>query len=363
MSKLKIAVYTMAKNEEKHVKRFCDTTADADVVVVTDTGSTDDTIALLQARGVHVHSAGIMPWRFDLATNVALCNVPADVDVCVKLDMDEVLWAPDGKSWRDAIESAWLVGITTQMQYQYVWSWQVQGEVPGVQFTTGNIHARAGFVWKHPGHAALTYTQGAALTVTTNALQIHHYPVGKSRPAYLPLLELAVAENECPRTLCYLGREYVSAKLYDKAIAVLTKYLEHRQSRWKAERAEAMRLLGSCFMIQQQHQAIRWLVQATAEYPTAREPWYSLMEYMLFVRDWAGAVWAGTRCLSIENRDSGYVTQSAAAWSALPYIRVATAYQKLNNVREAMRTMQAGLAVYPNDPELRKHTKQAETVT
>jgi glycosyltransferase involved in cell wall biosynthesis len=100
----KIAVYTMAKNEAGNVARFVETTRGADCVVVTDTGSTDGTPDLLRDAGVAVHSARILPWRFDTATNVALAHVPDDVEVCVKLDLDEVLFTTDGAPWREEIE-------------------------------------------------------------------------------------------------------------------------------------------------------------------------------------------------------------------------------------------------------------------
>lgn len=354
MQKLKIAVYTMAKNEEQHVEQFCKTTAGADTVVITDTGSTDDTVAKLQAHGVVVHHASIMPWRFDLATNIALAHVPADIDVCVKLDLDEVLWTKSGRHWRDVIEERWS-RKASQLQYTYVWNWQVRGEVPGVQFTACHIHGRSGYYWRHPGHAALTYTQGNAISVQSDDLQIHHYAVGKSRPDYLALLELAVHENECPRTLYYLGREYAARKMDDKAITLLLRYLEHKKATWKAERAEAMRLLGTCFVRTQQHPtALKWFINATAEYPKARDPWYSLLVYLLDVHDYTGALWAGTRCLAITSRDNGYVSQSAVAWSAALYITMATVYQQLGMQDKMLDTLTAGLALFPQDTALEK---------
>lgn len=357
MSKLRIAVYTMAKNEAQHVEQFCDTTAGADVVVVTDTGSTDGTQELLRKRGVVVREAAILPWRFDTATNVALANVPADIDVCVKLDLDERLSPPAGESWRDAIETAWR-GKTSQLHYTYIWSWAAgqTGKVPGVQFTACHIHARSGFVWRHPGHAALTYAGADSVAAQPCSLQIHHYPTGKSRPDYLPLLQLAVRENECPRTLFYLGREYTAKKLHDQAIATLVQYLEHKQAYWHAERAEAMRLIGTCFAAQQQHpQAVRWFIQATTEYKSAREPWYSLMDYMLTAKDYSGAIWAGSRCLAITKRDLGYVTQTAAAWSSAVYMKLAMAYGQEGYTDKQIKTLETGLSVFPHCDILLKY--------
>lgn len=348
---MKIAVYTMAKNEAEHVARFCETTRGADVVVVTDTGSSDGTLQLLRQGGVEVSTARIVPWRFDIATNVALSQVPSDIDICVKLDLDEVFSTPPGVTWREAIESAWEQR-TTQLQYLYTWNWQRPG-VPGVQFYARHIHARSGYVWQHPGHAALCCTRKDGATSTAKLLQIHHHMVPKGRPDYLPLLELAVEENECPRTLFYLGREYFMRKMYDQAINTLTKYLEHRKANWKAERADAMRMIGDSLTAQQQFTfALPWLLRATTEYPTAREPWYAVMQHMMTTRDWDGAVWAGKRCLAILHRDPAFVTQSAAAWGPMPYTLLATAYLELANTDAAVGIIERGLGIFPEDKTL-----------
>jgi hypothetical protein len=134
----RIAVYTMAKNEAEHVGRFAATVRGADRVVVTDTGSTDGTPDLLRDAGIEVYTARIVPWRFDVASNVALAHVPDDVDVCVKLDLDEVLWTTDGSPWREEIERLWQPGVH-RLRYWYTWSWQPRpkeppktGQAPGI---------------------------------------------------------------------------------------------------------------------------------------------------------------------------------------------------------------------------------------
>ena len=88
---MKIAVYAIAKNEEKHVKRFCESAKDADLIVIADTGSEDRTVEIAKECGAVVHEITISPWRFDKARDAALALVPKDVDVCVSLDLDELL--------------------------------------------------------------------------------------------------------------------------------------------------------------------------------------------------------------------------------------------------------------------------------
>ena len=55
MRNYRICVYAICKNEEAFVHRWMDSMAEADSVVVTDTGSTDETVERLRARGATVY--------------------------------------------------------------------------------------------------------------------------------------------------------------------------------------------------------------------------------------------------------------------------------------------------------------------
>ena len=88
---MKIAVYAISKNEEQFVKRFCDSAKDADLIIIGDTGSTDNTVALAKECGAVVPRIYITPWRFDKAREAVLALIPPDIDICISLDLDEVL--------------------------------------------------------------------------------------------------------------------------------------------------------------------------------------------------------------------------------------------------------------------------------
>lgn len=114
MSKYKICVYAISKNEAKFVDRWTDAVSEADMVLVCDTGSTDDTVEKLKSRGAVVHSVKIDPWRFDTARNTAMDLIPKDIDICVSNDLDEVF----EKGWREKLERAWK-SDTTRARYMF----------------------------------------------------------------------------------------------------------------------------------------------------------------------------------------------------------------------------------------------------
>lgn len=102
---MKIWVYAIAKNERKFCDRFMASCAGADGVSVLDTGSNDGTPERLHELGADVGVVTVSPWRFDTARNIALEMVPDDVDVCVSLDLDEVL----SPGWREDLERDWAL--------------------------------------------------------------------------------------------------------------------------------------------------------------------------------------------------------------------------------------------------------------
>ena len=102
MTKPRICVYAIAKNEEQFVDRWMDDMSEADHIVVLDTGSSDATVEHLRRRGAEVTVEEIVPWRFDTARNRSLELVPQEMDLCVCTDLDEVFHP----GWRAAIDGA-----------------------------------------------------------------------------------------------------------------------------------------------------------------------------------------------------------------------------------------------------------------
>ena len=64
------------------------------------------------------------PWRFDQARNAALALVPDDVDICVSLDLDELIMP----GWRRVLEGLWKPPINHVM-YTHAWSRDVDRPV------------------------------------------------------------------------------------------------------------------------------------------------------------------------------------------------------------------------------------------
>lgn len=307
---MKICVYAISKNEEQFVERFARSAADADLVMVADTGSTDNTVEACKANGVTVHNICITPWRFDHARNAAIALIPRDIDVCVSLDLDEVL----EPGWREEIERVWTEG-TTRLRYMFDWGM-------GVKFQYEKIHARHGYFWHHPCHEYPT-PDGRIEEVFayTGKMLVKHLPdPTKSRGQYLDLLALSVKEDPvCPRNSFYYGRELSFYGRWDDAIAELKRYLDLPGATWMNERAYAMRTLGKCYEGKDDfREAEAWLLRAAAEAPNSREPWCALSTLYYRMARWLESYTCALRALLIKDRELVY-TVDPAVWGAQPY--------------------------------------------
>ena len=299
---MKVAVTTIALNEAKHVARWAEAAADADLLAIADTGSTDGTPDLARDHGVQVNAVRVRPWRFDAARNAGLALLPEDVDVVITVDLDEVL-VP---GWREQLEAAPRV---RRYGYDYVWSWTPDGQ-PDVQFRGDRCHARFGYQWRHPVHEVLVATTVPDQYVPHAGFAIHHHADDtKPRTHYLPMLKQAAQESpEDDRIAHYYARELYFAGSWPAAREEFVRHLHLPSAVWAPERAQSYRYLAKMDADPE-----RWLLKAVAEDPDRREAWVDLAEFYRGRGQQREAEGAVARALRVTTRTFDYMTE-AKAW-------------------------------------------------
>lgn len=339
---MKIAVYTPALNEVSFVSQWCASTIAADYRLVLDTGSTDGTVDALQSAGVVVGQAFIRPWRFDDARNAALHLLPDDIDVCVALDMDEVL--TDG--WREHVSAVWAVD-TTRLKYRYKWSSEVG-------FFADEIHGRHTHRWRGATHESLYATRTEVFAWCQVACLIEHHPNwDKPRPDDIPLLELALQENPADaRASHYYARELYYRGRWKEAIAAFERHIGMATADWPAEKAASWRYGARCWerMGEVEH-AQAWYVQATVADPTCRESLIELAIWMLRRGEWHGVIHYAMRAVTVPAQETYIGTRYAREEG--PYDLAAVAYWNLGMREQARICAEKAVALNPVDDRLR----------
>ena len=355
---MKVVVYAICKNEAQFVDRWMDSMGEADQVVVLDTGSEDDTVERLRARGALAEVEVISPWRFDVARNRSMELVPEDADICVCTDLDEVFHP----GWRARLEEAWLPEAG-QATYRYTWSFNPDGS-EGVTFWYEKAHARHGYQWVHPVHEVLKWmgTGRPGPTVVAEGVQLDHHPdPSKSRGQYLPLLELSVQEDpEDDRNVHYLGREYMYRGRWDDCIRTLKRHLTMPSATWRDERAASMRYIAKSYLNKgERAQARDWYLRAIAEAPHLREPYMDLALALYEQGEWDGVLYFTGCALAITYRPRSYICE-AASWGSLPHDLRSIALFHTGRLNEAGEAARKAVELEPDNERLQGNLKLLE---
>jgi len=327
---MKIAVYTITKNEAHFIPRWFESCKDADELVVLDTGSTDDTVKVARDLGITVYENTFSPWRFDVARNHNLNLVSDDVDFCIALDADEIIIP----GWRQALES--INPTTTRPRYKYVWSWKQDGS-EGLVYGGDKIHSRHDYEWKHPVHEVLKFDPRGGKEREVQqwiSLEIHHHPdPTKSRSQYLDLLKLAVEEDpDDDRNAHYYARDLMFAGRNEEAAKEFKRHLSLPRAVWKAERAASMLYLAEV----EPWNSEKWLLDAHREDPNRREPMVKLAMHYFDRNNWDAAITWARKAVSITEKPLDYLAKEYA-WGSIPYDILAVSYYKKRRGDEARK--------------------------
>lgn len=267
---MKIAVYTIALNEEKFVERWYNSVKDADYLLIADTGSTDRTVEIAKSLGINVYNISIKPWRFDVARNTALSLLPDDIDMCVSLDMDETI----SEGWREILEK------TTGNQITYVFdNFHKQHSM-----INNKIHSRHGYVWKFLMHEGIVQDRTEPNIEFAYGLEVYHLPdTEKPRSQYLDLIKAALDENpNITRYYKYYTDALVSLKRYEEAE---TWYIEMMKVPGfeDTDKAHVYKLMADIIP----EKRLQYLKQCMKHAPERREPYYYLAQYFVEQEEWS----------------------------------------------------------------------------
>jgi len=186
----------------------------------------------------------------------------------------------------------------------------------------------------------------------------HHPDNTKSRGQYMPLLELAIAEDpHCPRNAFYHARELTFYSRWKEAITYLNKYLAMPEATWQNERCYAYRLLGKCYTeLGNLEQAIKMYRLAVAEAPGTREPWVELATLAYRTNNWTECYSAAKSALNIRDKALVY-TMDPTVWTERPYDLGSIAAWNLGLKDEALDLVKKALEFAPNDTRLLNNLK------
>ena len=251
------------------------------------------------------------PWRFDVARNISLENIPEDADVCIALDLDEQL-APN---WRTALDAAWKPG-TTRLKYLDVRKWQDEGRTPKEIMFSSKIHSRHGYYWKFALHESLLPKQAEVQAFSQDLRILHFQDRTKRRDSYWHLIQKLVKEEAGePHYWFYFGQELFMLEKYTEALSAFEKFLSFQENPSKFHRAMVFRLMAASKKMLKfpVDEVFRHLLQAAAESPKERENWANLAILMAEFGNWPNCLAYVTNALKIQDPTQSFFVD-VAVW-------------------------------------------------
>jgi len=348
MNNLKICVYAICNGESQFIPRWMESAKPADYIVICDTGSTDGAGELARKLGATVYNISVKPWRFDVARNTAISLIPADADVCISLDIDEILQP----GWREEIEKVWIKGETNRLRYMFDWG-------AGIPFFYEKVHARHGFLWKNIIHEVVAADpRTEEKWATTNFLLAVHRPDNsKSRGQYMPMLEADVKENPYnPRNSFYFARELTFHNRWEECVVEVDRYLTLKGT-WGTERMYALRIQGQAYgELKQPEKALESFKQAVKEHPYSREPWIDLATHYLMRGWWKDCYESSIKALEITDKNNTY-TVDPSVWGGKAHDLAAISAWNLEMYEEAYKH---GKMAADLEPHVERYVKNLE---
>ena len=347
---MKVIVYAICKNEEKHIKRWVESMKEADDIYVLDTGSTDNSVKLLKSLNVHVKEKKYKLFKFDQARNDSLDLLPSDTDICVCTDIDEVL----NKNWRKELERIWKSN-TDRVKYNLNFSFNSKNE-PVMSYYISKIHTRDNYRWKNKVHEVLEFTLNREENVIeSNIICINHYPDRtKNRDFYLDLLEQSVKENPTDeRNLHYLGREYMYKGEYNKSIDTLIKHIN--VSTWDEEKSSSCRYISYCYsMLNRDFEREMWIKESIKITPNVKEGYVLLGILYYEQKKYNSAIDALLKADEIKQKSTTYINEEYA-WNETTYDILSLCYYYTCDIEKSLYYSKKAHEMNPTDERIKNN--------
>ncbi len=340
---MKIAIYTIAKNEENYVERWAQSNTEADIRLICDTGSNDSTIDKLKNLNVNVIPITVSPWRFDFARNTVLNLLPSDIDVCIWQDLDETLLP----GWREELENKWEQDTTVAYhKYRHnngSWQWH------------NKIHARHNCHWLGHVHETLKWAIPEKYIWLENFYLDEHQDHSKNRSSYLDLLLKKIKEGDRNwRTFYFLANDYQKADM--------NKSIEYRIESYNSIKDDSLirsyisnNIARQFLDIGDKVSGEKWF-NISLTHSLEKENTFYYSKFLFELERWDECYIMSKRCIEVTEKRTGF-TYDAFAWSYQIYDFAAISCYKLGMLKIAEKYGLKALEMQPNDYRLQQNLK------
>jgi glycosyltransferase involved in cell wall biosynthesis len=382
MNEPKFSIVMIAKNEANVLGRCLNSLSNfiqrGGEIILCDTGSTDNTIAIAHQYGckvieysgarkelkrADVENINFLSKRydedkiaeygdfiFDFSNARNHATEHAKNDFIISLDADEVYATLD----IDAINSL-IDNGARNISYDFVFSFRPDG-TPDVQFVQSKAFDRRYFKWVNVIHEVLQ-GEGPTIYVPSETIRLeHHQEAGKEhRTNYIKGLAYDhLCNPKGDRNAHYYARELMYTGRYRWAI---DRFRHHRNlNAWDLERNQSLIYMGDCYgYIGNQPMQEACYLDAIKELATRREGLIKLAWLYYSQKKYRHAIIYATGALSIPW--TSYYSNRASHYNEEPYEILYLSYGWLGEIPKAKDFCQKCIELCPDSEKFKDHLK------
>lgn len=221
---MKLSISLIIKNEEKILDKCLQSVKEADEIIVCDSGSTDKSIEIAKKYTDKIFN---FPWVNDFSKARNFAKGKCTGDWIYSIDADHQLLTPI-KEVKKIISKTKSKVLNIKSKSGSHWHYR------GVLFKND-----PDIKWVGKVHENLNLL-GENCEIERNCDYSDNHKLNPRRN-----LEILLTEEKTPRTLFYLGKEYLDLKEYSEAIEKFNQYIP--VSTWLDEKAEAYYYLAQSY--------------------------------------------------------------------------------------------------------------------
>lgn len=345
-----ISLCMIVKNEEEVLKRCIDSVHDlVDEIIIVDTGSEDQTIAIAKAYTDKVFSYA---WKDDFADARNYAFSFATMNYILWLDADDIMTEIDRKRFLDLKNNLNDTPDMVMMKYHTAFD---QDGKPSFTYYRERLMKRAmKFMWEGVIHEAIT-PRGNVIYSDVAITHKKNKPADADRNIKIFEKLLAQGKQLSPREQYYYARELYYHKRYHDAIQQFTLFL-HSGNGWKENCIDACRLRAVCMnAIGKVEEALMSLWESFI-YDTPRAETICDIAMIFFQRKQyeLAIYWYHMALKCTRNDESGAFIQPDC-YDYIPYLQLCVCYDHIGEKELAFAYNERAAICKPQEPAVLKN--------
>lgn len=351
-----ISLCMIVKNEEKVLSRCLESVKDAvDEIIIVDTGSTDKTkrIALDYTEKVYDFE-----WIDDFSAARNYSFSKATMDYILWLDADDIITEEN---------AAQLIGLkenlnnTDAVMMKYNTAFDEDGNPTFSFYRERLIRRTTPHSWEGKVHEVIVYSG----TTIYSDIAINHKSAKKeysTRNLDIYEKQLLSGEKFNSRDKFYFGRELYYHKKYERAIEILTDFLEDPTG-WIENKIEACKILSYCRSeTENTDKALKALFSSFIYDSPRAEICCDIGNLFMKAEKYSNAIYWFETALNISPKQDSGSFIDLDTYGYLPCIQLCVCYDKLKNHTKAEEYNDKAGSFHPNSPAYLQNLKYFEAL-